>query len=304
MALRTGEDRILVGPDNGLLAPATAALGGAARGGRPERLAVPPAARHRDLPRPRPVRPGQRPARRRSPARGGRRAARPGHPDRRSSCPGRGSIRTGVVAHVLYARRLRQPRPRPRARRPRRPPSSSRAAGSWSRRVATGSRCRSPAPSATSARVAACSIEDSVPLAGACDQPRQRRRAARSRARRRGDAVAGELRFGLPRHHHRRCDSTNTRARELAAAGAPAGTIVTAAEQSGGRGRQGRSWSAPPARRCSTRRSCDRSTGATCCCRWPCRWRSARRSRRSRPTAAGSSGRTTSGSGSASAPGC
>ena len=29
VALRTGEDRILVGPDNGLLAPATAALGGA-----------------------------------------------------------------------------------------------------------------------------------------------------------------------------------------------------------------------------------------------------------------------------------
>ena len=67
-----------------------------------------------------------------------------------------------------------------------------------------------------------------------------------ARARRRGDAVAGELRFGLPHHHHRRCDSTNTRARELAAGGAPAGTIVTADEQSGGRGRQGRAWSAPP----------------------------------------------------------
>ncbi len=54
------------------------------------------------------------------------------------------------------------------------------------------------------------------------------------------------MRFGLPRHHHSRCDSTNTRARELAAGGAPAGTIVTAEVQSGGRGRQGRSWSAPP----------------------------------------------------------
>ena len=71
-------------------------------------------------------------------------------------------------------------------------------------------------------------------------------RRARPRARRRGDAVAGELRFGLPRRHHRRCDSTNARARELAAAGAPGGTIVTADEQTGGRGRQGRSWSAPP----------------------------------------------------------
>ncbi len=41
------------------------------------------------------------------------------------------------------------------------------------------------------------------------------------------------------------CDSTNTRARELAAAGAPHGTVVTADEQTEGRGRQGRSWSAP-----------------------------------------------------------
>ena len=40
--------------------------------------------------------------------------------------------------------------------------------------------------------------------------------------------------------------STNDRARELAAAGAPHGTLVTAAEQCAGRGRQGRTWSAPP----------------------------------------------------------
>lgn len=40
--------------------------------------------------------------------------------------------------------------------------------------------------------------------------------------------------------------STNDVARELASAGAPAGTVVTAAEQSAGRGRQGRAWSAPP----------------------------------------------------------
>jgi BirA family biotin operon repressor/biotin-[acetyl-CoA-carboxylase] ligase len=40
-------------------------------------------------------------------------------------------------------------------------------------------------------------------------------------------------------------DSTNARARELAAGGAPHGTTVTAAEQSAGRGRQGRTWSAP-----------------------------------------------------------
>ena len=54
--------------------------------------------------------------------------------------------------------------------------------------------------------------------------------------------------LGHPRLHLRRSDSTNTRARELAAAGAPHGTVVTAAEQSAGRGRQGRTWTAPPGR--------------------------------------------------------
>jgi len=52
--------------------------------------------------------------------------------------------------------------------------------------------------------------------------------------------------LGRPRLHLRRTGSTNDRARELALAGAPHGTLVTAAEQSAGRGRQGRSWSAPP----------------------------------------------------------
>ncbi len=54
--------------------------------------------------------------------------------------------------------------------------------------------------------------------------------------------------FGFPRVHYRRTDSTNTRARELAHRGAPHGTLVTAAEQSAGRGRQGRTWTAPPGR--------------------------------------------------------
>jgi BirA family biotin operon repressor/biotin-[acetyl-CoA-carboxylase] ligase len=52
--------------------------------------------------------------------------------------------------------------------------------------------------------------------------------------------------FGHPHRHYARTDSTNTRARELAAAGAPHGTVVTASEQSEGRGRQGRSWTTPP----------------------------------------------------------
>ena len=52
--------------------------------------------------------------------------------------------------------------------------------------------------------------------------------------------------LGAPRLHLRATDSTNLRARTLAGAGARHGTIVTAAEQSAGRGRQGRHWSAPP----------------------------------------------------------
>jgi BirA family biotin operon repressor/biotin-[acetyl-CoA-carboxylase] ligase len=50
--------------------------------------------------------------------------------------------------------------------------------------------------------------------------------------------------LGHPRVHLRLTDSTNARARALAAAGAPHGTVVTAREQSAGRGRQGRTWSA------------------------------------------------------------
>jgi len=55
-------------------------------------------------------------------------------------------------------------------------------------------------------------------------------------------------RFGSPRAHFRLTDSTNARARELAGRGAPHGTVVTATEQAAGRGRQGRTWSAPAGR--------------------------------------------------------
>ncbi|HWC26630.1 MAG TPA: biotin--[acetyl-CoA-carboxylase] ligase [Solirubrobacteraceae bacterium] len=54
--------------------------------------------------------------------------------------------------------------------------------------------------------------------------------------------------LGRPRLHHRATDSTSDVARTLAIAGAPHGTLVTAGEQRAGRGRQGRSWSAPPGR--------------------------------------------------------
>jgi BirA family biotin operon repressor/biotin-[acetyl-CoA-carboxylase] ligase len=54
--------------------------------------------------------------------------------------------------------------------------------------------------------------------------------------------------FGALHRHFRLTDSTNARARELVEAGAPHGTVVTAAEQTAGRGRQGRTWTAPPDR--------------------------------------------------------
>ena len=58
-------------------------------------------------------------------------------------------------------------------------------------------------------------------------------------------ATPDSTRIGHPRLHLRRTGSTNERARELAFAGAPHGTLVTASEQTSGRGRQGRRWSAP-----------------------------------------------------------
>jgi BirA family biotin operon repressor/biotin-[acetyl-CoA-carboxylase] ligase len=52
--------------------------------------------------------------------------------------------------------------------------------------------------------------------------------------------------IGRPRVHYRVTDSTNERAKDLAMQGAPHGTIVTADEQTAGRGRQGRAWVAAP----------------------------------------------------------
>jgi len=54
--------------------------------------------------------------------------------------------------------------------------------------------------------------------------------------------------LGSPRLHLRETTSTNDRARALAVAGAPHGTLVTAGAQSAGRGRQGRTWAAPAGR--------------------------------------------------------
>jgi BirA family transcriptional regulator, biotin operon repressor / biotin---[acetyl-CoA-carboxylase] ligase len=57
---------------------------------------------------------------------------------------------------------------------------------------------------------------------------------------------AGAL--GGPLVHLDVVGSTNDHARELALAGAPHGTVVVAERQTAGRGRQGRTWSAPPGR--------------------------------------------------------
>lgn len=55
-------------------------------------------------------------------------------------------------------------------------------------------------------------------------------------------------RLGRPRVHVARTGSTNDLARDLAVRGAPHGTLVTAAEQTAGRGRHGRTWSDAPGR--------------------------------------------------------
>ena len=55
-------------------------------------------------------------------------------------------------------------------------------------------------------------------------------------------------RLGRPRLHLRETGSTNDRARALAVAGAPHGTLVTTGLQTAGRGRQGRTWTTPPGR--------------------------------------------------------
>lgn len=51
--------------------------------------------------------------------------------------------------------------------------------------------------------------------------------------------------LGLPRRHFRITRSTSAEAVVLGAAGAPHGTMVTADQQTAGRGRQGRRWHAP-----------------------------------------------------------
>ena len=92
--------------------------------------------------------------------------------------------------------------------------------------------------------------EDAYRTLARGDQPRRRRGDAR-RCAPDAEVAAAAAMIGAPRVHHRLTDSTNERARELAAPGAPHGTLVTADEQTAGRGRQGRTWTrAAAARRC------------------------------------------------------
>ncbi len=51
---------------------------------------------------------------------------------------------------------------------------------------------------------------------------------------------------GYRLHHLAAVGSTNDEAKTLARAGAPAGTLVWAGEQTAGRGRRGRAWASPP----------------------------------------------------------
>jgi BirA family transcriptional regulator, biotin operon repressor / biotin---[acetyl-CoA-carboxylase] ligase len=58
--------------------------------------------------------------------------------------------------------------------------------------------------------------------------------------------VARGLPGDPPIHHFARLPSTNDHAKALARAGAPAGTLVLAEQQTAGRGREGHTWLSPP----------------------------------------------------------
>ena len=232
---------MLVGPDNGLLWPAIERLGGARRGGRRLALAVPAGAGLGDLPRPRRVRAGRR-------ASGPRRVASPRRARRStparwsaSRCRSRRSRRIACVAHVVSRRPVRQRGPRPR-----RPPRCPRPGCAWAGTLTSRPRGR-----------------------GA----RRRLRAhLRRRRRRRADPLRGlqpEASRWRSTAAARPRDSASTRATEVDPApgvtcvrqappppagsptrptsapgssrrrGRPRGTVVTADEQTAGRGRRG-----------------------------------------------------------------
>ena len=255
---RAREGRVLVGPDNGLLTLAAERLGGVVEAvdisDSPERLRPICATFHgRDVFAPVAA------------------ALADGTP---LQALGSRRRRRTLVALELPARERR----RAGAARARRCTATSSATSSLdataeqlprlgSRRAARfavdGGRRRRPARWARTfaeCRPASCCSTGTRAEAGAGRQPRvggascsasARRRAVRARAPRADERAVSPARGARARHPrlHLRTDSTNARARELAIAGAPHGTLVTALEQSAGRGRQGRSWSAPAGQR-------------------------------------------------------
>src|SRR4051812_4096042 len=215
------------------------------RGDRDQPVDAPPRADRRHLPWPRRLRAGRRPSRERRAARGGGRAAR------------RVGARRARDARVAFGGRrprrargrvrpVRQRDARHRARRRRRARAAARPPGVGQRRGGTLRHHVRRRPVR-----AAAALRGLLPLAGARGEPRLGGRPPRPAPRRRGAHQARGrrvTRLGTPRLHLRETTSTNDRARTLAAAGAPHGTLVTAGSQSAGRGRQGRAWSAPPGR--------------------------------------------------------
>src|SRR5919199_2691075 len=197
-----------------------------------------------DVPRPRRLRAGRRAARQRGAAGRGGRAAR-GRPARRAR-DARGALGGRPARRARRrVRPLRQRDARHRARPGRQPRAAPRASG-------RGERPGGPLRDDVRRRAVGtpAALRGLLSLARARRQPRVGGRAARAEPRRRGPhpARVRVTALGTPRLHLRATTSTNDRARALAAAGAPHGTLVTAGEQTAGRGRQGRTWSAPPGR--------------------------------------------------------
>ena len=233
IALRTGDGRIPRRTGQRSAQPGVGALRGRRPGGGHHALAAPSRTRLGHVPRPRHLRPGGRLAR---PRRGaGRRRdpldpetlARVGPPIRvRSS--GRGGPR--ACDRPLRQRGLNVDHDGLAGQ-------ASRSAAGWRwRSVRRDVRGHVRPDVRRCERRRAARVPGRLPNARAGDQPRGRRRDARAEAGRRAATPAAMI--GSPRVHHRLTDSTNERAKGLALAGAPHGTLVTADEQTAGRGRQ------------------------------------------------------------------
>ena len=251
---------------------------------RPLAVAAEPVSRH--LPRARHLRAGGRaPGRRRAAGRG-RRAARPGRARAGSSCRAPRGDDGALVAHVAGVDRFGNLQLDASTQRARAVGvGSARGAPSAPARIARSSGARSP-----TSRRASCSSTrtPSGTLALAVNRGTA---AAALGARAAATSVAAASRARRSARRGCTCaatDSTNARARELAPAGAPHGTLVT-------RRRADRGPRAPGPR-------LDRAARPRrCCCRWSCATSDAllplragpRRGRRRRRRQRASSGPTT-----------